>query len=68
MEKPNEQDMASIKAALCQEYAEPEVDAMLKTAQFHKDEFGVRVIYDNGVVDRFLFVTCLVHESDLNPV
>lgn len=65
MEKPNEQDMASIKAALRQEYAEPEVEAMLSTAQFDKDEFGVRVTYDNGVVDRFLFVTHLVHESAL---
>ncbi len=37
---------------------------MLNTASFHKDSAGVAVTYANGVVDKFRFITVLVHESD----
>ncbi len=37
---------------------------MLNTASFHKDSAGVVVTYANNVVDKFRFITVLVHESE----
>lgn len=58
-------DRESIQRSLLEEYTPEEVDEMLATATLVKDNAGVTVTYQNGVVDRFVFIKVLVHESDI---
>lgn len=62
--QPNSADLAAIKASLLAEYSAEDVQAMLNTASFYKDSAGVVVTYANGAVDKFHFITVLVHESE----
>ena len=62
--QPSRSDLEAIKASLLSEYSAEDVQAMLNTASFHKDSAGVVVTYANNLVDKFRFITVLVHESE----
>jgi hypothetical protein len=58
---PTPDDMNQIVTFLREEYSWEEVNAMLKAATIRKDLAGVTVTYDNGLVDRFVYVGALAH-------
>jgi len=59
-------DLYNITLSLSKEYSDKEIKAMLDTAIYTKTNKRVLVEYDNGVVDTFIYIKQLIHQSDIN--
>lgn len=61
----NKDHLDMIIESLMVAYSTSEAREMLNTAVFSFIDNGYKVIYENGVEDKFVFVQKLVHESDV---
>lgn len=62
----NKQHIEMIVRNLMTEYSEREAREMLDSAEFSEIDGGYKVRYDDVHEDKFLFVTTIVHESEVD--
>lgn len=67
IERPtlSDKDLSDIHVAMASDYPRKEIDEMLQKARVARTVTGVKIIYDNGVVDDFRYVSVLRHSSDI---
>ena len=67
---PLADEMESIIKSLEKEcaYSDDDIKDMLKSATFRCHDGGVDITYENGVVDKFIYIKVLVHLSEAHKV